>query len=130
MSGHVEIDSARLVSELGARIGTLGVEVADIAGNLEEVTTRISNQAAQFEELEQSAQTMVSGNRAIDAAAREAQRAAGAANDEISASRVLMTDAMQHIEHLSTAVRRIEERLQSFTPVIKQIGEVAAAIET
>ena len=52
MSGNFEIDSARLVAELAARIGSLGVEVADISGNLEEVTTRISNQAAQFEELE------------------------------------------------------------------------------
>jgi hypothetical protein len=70
MNGTVEIDSARLIAELAGRIGSLGVEVADIAGNLEEVTGRISNQAAQCEELEQTAQTMVSGNRAIDHAAR------------------------------------------------------------
>jgi methyl-accepting chemotaxis protein len=130
MSGNVEIDSTRLVSELAARIGTLGVEVADIAGNLEEVTTRISNQAAQFEELEQSAQTMVSGNREIDRAAREAQSAASTAGTEIAESRAQMGSAMQHIGQLTTAVKRIEERLNSFTPVIKQIGEVAGAIET
>jgi methyl-accepting chemotaxis protein len=130
MSGNVEIDSARVVAELAARIGTLGVEVADIAGNLEEVTTRISNQAAQFEELEQSAQTMVSGNRAIDQAARAAQSAASMAGTEIAESRALMGNAMQHIERLTGAVRRIEERLNSFAPVVKQIGEVAGAIET
>jgi methyl-accepting chemotaxis protein len=130
MSGNVEIDSARLVAELAARIGTLGVEVADIAGNLEEVTTHISNQAAQFEELEQSAQTMVSGNQAIDHAAREAQNAASTAATEIAESRALMAAAMQHIERLTTAVKRIEERLSSFAPVVKQIGEVAGAIET
>ena len=130
MSGNVEIDSARVVAELAARIGTLGVEVADIAGNLEEVTTRISNQAAQFEELEQSAQTMVSGNRAIDQAARAAQSAGSMAGTEIAESRALMGNAMQHIERLTGAVRRIEERLNSFAPVVKQIGEVAGAIET
>jgi methyl-accepting chemotaxis protein len=129
MSGN-EIDSAGLVAELAARIGTLGVEVADIAGNLEEVTARISNQAAQFEELEQSAQTMVSGNREIDRAAREAQNAASRAGTEIAESRALMGSAMQHISHLTTAVKRIEERLNSFAPVVKQIGEVAGAIET
>ena len=130
MSGNVEIDSARMVSELAARIGSLGVEVADIAGNLEEVTTRISNQAAQFEELEQSAQTMVSGNRAIDQAARAAQSAASMAGTEIAESRALMGNAMQHIERLTSAVGRIEERLNSFAPVVKQIGDVAGAIET
>jgi len=130
MSGNVEIDSARLISELGARIGSLGVEVADIAGNLEDVTTRISHQAAQCEELEQSAQTMVAGNREIDRAAREAQGAATAAGNEIAESRTLINSAVQHIGQLTAAVRRIEERLNSFTPVIKQIGEVAGAIET
>ena len=130
MSGNFEIDSARLVAELAERIGSLGVEVADIAGNLEEVTTRISNQAAQFEELEQSAQTMVSGNRAIDRAAREAQNAASAAGTEIAESRALMGSAVQHINHLTAAVKRIEERLNSFAPVVKQIGDVAGSIET
>jgi methyl-accepting chemotaxis protein len=130
MSGNFEIDSARLVAELAGRIGSLGVEVADIAGNLEEVTQRISNQAAQFEELEQSAQTMVSGNRAIDRAAREAQNAASMAGTEIAESRALMGSAVQHINHLTTAVKRIEERLNSFTPVVKQIGDVAGSIET
>jgi methyl-accepting chemotaxis protein len=130
MSDNFEIDSAGLVAELAGRIGSLGVEVADIAGNLEEVTTRISNQAAQFEELEQSAQTMVSGNRAIDRAAREAQNAASMAGTEIAESRALMGSAVQHINHLTTAVKRIEERLNSFTPIVKQIGEVAGSIET
>src|SRR6201999_4671471 len=111
-----EIDSARLVAELAGRIGTLGVEVADIAGKLEEVTTRISNQAAQFEELEQSAQTMISGNREIDRASREAQSAASMAGTEIAESRALMGSAMQHINHLTGAVQRIEERLNSFAP--------------
>jgi methyl-accepting chemotaxis protein len=130
MSDKVEIDSARLVSELAARIGTLGVEVAGIAGNLEEVTTRFSSQAAQFQELEQSAQNMVSGNQAIDRGAREAQNAASMAGTEIAESRAIMGSAMQHIERLTTAVQRIEERLNSFAPVVKQIGEVAGAIET
>lgn len=130
MSDKVEIDSARLISELGARIGTLGVEVAGIAGNLEEVTTSISSQAAQFQELEQSAQNMVSGNQAIDHAAREAQSAASMAGTEIAESRAIMGSAMQHIQRLTTAVQRIEERLNSFAPVVKQIGDVAAAIET
>ena len=122
MGGNVEIDSARLIAELAGRIGSLGVEVADIAGNLEEVTTRISNQAAQCEELEQSAQTMVSGNRAIDAAAREAQNAASMAGTEIAESRALMGSAVQHIGHLNTAVKRIEERLNSFAPICLTTG--------
>jgi methyl-accepting chemotaxis protein len=41
-----------------------------------------------------------------------------------------MGSAVQHINHLTAAVKRIEERLNSFTPVVKQIGDVAGSIET
>jgi len=53
-------------------------------GHLEDLATRFSGQAAQFEEPHQSTQAMVSGNREIDRASREAQRAASAAGAEIS----------------------------------------------
>lgn len=60
-----------LIAELANRVGSLGVELADVAGNLEEVTNRVANQAEQFKELQHAAQTMVAGNREIDRAAKE-----------------------------------------------------------
>ncbi|HXS19999.1 MAG TPA: methyl-accepting chemotaxis protein [Steroidobacteraceae bacterium] len=119
-----------LVSELASRLGSLGVEVADIAGHLEDLATRVSGQAAQFEELHQSTETMVSGNREIDRAAREAQRAASAAGAEISESRTLIGGAVENIGRLTSAVGRIQERLASFAPVLQQITAVAGAIES
>src|ERR1700692_433887 len=93
-------DSGRLVSELAARVGSLGVELADVAGNLEEVTNRVGNQAEQFKELQRAAETMVAGNREIDRAAKEAQEAASAAGTEIAESRTLIGGAVQHIADL------------------------------
>src|SRR5581483_668386 len=122
-------DRARLVAELGNRVGSLGVELADVAGNLEEVTNRVANQAEQFKELQRAAQTMVAGNREIDRAAREAQGAASAAGTEIAESRTLIGAASQHIGDLTAAVGHIEERLGSFSALLRQIGGVATAIE-
>jgi len=126
----VRSESDRLIAELASRLGSLGVEVADIAGHLEDLATRVSGQAAQFEELHQATETMVSGNREIDRAAREAQRAASAAGGEISESRNLIGSAVEHIDRLTTTVGRIQERLTSFAPVLGQITAVAAAIES
>ena len=123
-------ESDRLVRELATRIDTLGVEMADIAGNLDEVTSRFAQQAAQFEELQGTVGTMVAGNREIDRAARSTQDAATHTGAEISESRALIGDAVRHINDLSGAVGRIEERLSSFGNVIKQIGNVSATIET
>jgi methyl-accepting chemotaxis protein len=122
--------SDRLVAELASRIGSLGVELADVAGNLEEVTDRVANQAAQFEEMQQAAETMVSGNREIDRAARATQGAASTAGAEIAESRALIASAVKRIADLTAAVGRVEERLGSFNSVLKQIASVASAIET
>lgn len=119
-----------LVAELANRVGSLGVEVADIAGNLEELATRVSGQAAQFEELHQATETMVSGNRVIDRAAHEVQKAAGTAGGEISESRALLGAAVEAIGQLTAAVGRIEERLASFASVLKEITSVAGSIQT
>ena len=77
VAGRSENDG--LIQELASRLGSLGIEVADVAGHLEDLAMRASGQAAQFEELNQATETMVSGNRAIDLSARDAPRAASAA---------------------------------------------------
>jgi methyl-accepting chemotaxis protein len=72
---------------------------------------------------------MVAGNREIDRAARETQRAASNAGAEMSESRTLIGGAVEHIGRLTAAVGRIQERLGSFAPVLQQITAVATAIE-
>ena len=122
-------DRDHLIAELANRVGSLGVELADVAGNLEEVTNRLANQSEQFKELQHAAQTMVGGNREIDRAAQETQRAASTAGTEIAESRSLIGGAAQHIGDLTAAVGHIEERLGSFSTLLRQIGGVATAIE-
>ncbi|MGB6310874.1 MAG: methyl-accepting chemotaxis protein [Steroidobacteraceae bacterium] len=124
------IEAKSLIAELTSRISSLGGEVADIAGNLSEVTGRAAQQAAQFQELQQQTERMVAGNREIDRATQETQLAASSTGAEIAQSRELVGEAVQHLEHLTAAVGRIEERLGSFSTLLKQIGDVSATIET
>jgi methyl-accepting chemotaxis protein len=124
------IDTEELIGALAKRIGNLGTEVADVAGHLEEVTGRMSEQSSEFKDLQYAAETMVSGNREIDRAARETQGAASTAGGEITDSRKLMEEAVTNIGRLTNSVGKIEERLGSFGTVIKQIGGVASSIET
>src|SRR6201994_2667952 len=121
-------DSA-LVNELASRIGSLGVELADVAGNLEEVTGRVANESEQFKGLQSAAETMVSGNREIDRAAKDSQQAASAAGSEIAESRTLIGGAVQHITDLTGAVTHIEERLGSFSKLLDQVGGVDEPIQ-
>src|SRR5258708_17411503 len=107
-------DEGRVVSELASRVGTLGVELADVAGNLEEVTKRVTHQAEQFKELQRAAETMVAGNREIDRASKEAQQAASAAGTEIAESRTLIGGAVQHNADRTGPVGHNEQRISSF----------------
>jgi methyl-accepting chemotaxis protein len=73
----------RLIDQLANRIGGLGVELADIAGNVQEVASRVANQSERFHHLQKTAQTMVSANRDIADASQAVQSTTTAAVGEI-----------------------------------------------
>ena len=120
----------RVIAEISSRIGHLGVETADVAGNLDEISGRVARQAEQFKTLQSTAETMVDTNRDLDRSARAAQTAASAASTEVDEARTVVGRAVQHISELAAAVSRIESKLQSFGSVLGQVAGVATTIET
>jgi methyl-accepting chemotaxis protein len=122
-------DSERLVDQLANRIGGLGVELADVAGNLQEVAGRVSSQSDRFGHLHKTAETMVSANHDIADASRAVQSATSAAVGEITQSRVVVETAVQHIAELIEAVGRIEARLGSVGTALAQVAKVSGSIE-
>src|SRR5258707_5777890 len=72
----------RLVDQLASKIGGLGVELADVAGNVQEVATRVSVQSERFGHLQTTAKTMVAANHDIATASRSVQSATSAAVGE------------------------------------------------
>lgn len=123
-------DADNLLDELGNRIGGLGVELADVRGNLHDVASRVSRQSEQFGHLQQTAGTMVASNRDIDSAARAVQTASSTAVADIADSRNVVVSAVKQIADLIGAVTRIEERLGSVSTVLSQVAKVSGAIET
>jgi methyl-accepting chemotaxis protein len=132
MSDHaaaVPSESERLVDQLANRIGGLGVELADVAGNLREVAGRVSSQSDRFGQLQKAAETMVSANHDIASASRAVQSAASAAVDDITQSRNAVETAVQHIAELIEAVGRIERRLGAVGTALTQVAKVSGSIE-
>jgi methyl-accepting chemotaxis protein len=121
--------SERLVDQLANRIGTLGVELADVAGNLQEVAGRVSSQADRFGHLQKTAETMVFANHGIANASGAVQSAATAAVSEITQSRGAVETAVQHIAELIEAVARIELRLGDVGAALAQVAKVSGSIE-
>src|SRR5450756_75103 len=83
----VPSDSERLVDQLANRIGGLGVELADVAGNLQEVAVRVTDQSQRFGHLQKTAETMVAANHDIAGASQAVQSATSPAVTDIAHSR-------------------------------------------
>jgi methyl-accepting chemotaxis protein len=120
----------RLVDQLAGKIGGLGVELADVAGNVQEVASRVAVQSDRFGHLQATAKTMVAANHDIADASRSVQSATSAAVGEITQSRTVVETAVSHIAELIEAVGRIETRLSAVSSALSDVGKVAQAIET
>ena len=121
--------SERLVDQLANKIGGLGVELADIAGNVQEVANRVSTQSERFGHLQKTAETMVSANHNIANASQAVQTATTAAVGEITQSRAAVDTAVKHIAELIEAVGRIETRLGAVGSALAQVAKVSGSIE-
>src|SRR5579871_3108943 len=119
----------RLVDQLSNRIGGLGVELADVAGNVQEVASRVSAQSELFSQLQKTAETMVSANHEIADASRAVQSASSDAVDDINQSRGAVDTAVKHIAELVESVGRIETRLVAVSSALAQVAKVSTSIE-
>ncbi len=128
-TSNVPSTSERLVDHLANQIGGLGVELADVAGNVKEVAGRVSTQSERFGHLRKTAETMVSANHDIAGASRAVQSATSAAVDEITQSRDAVETAVKHIAELVDAVGRIETRLGAVSSALAQVAKVSGSIE-
>ncbi|WP_407176880.1 methyl-accepting chemotaxis protein [Bradyrhizobium sp. STM 3562] len=128
-ASSVASESERLVDQLAGRIGVLGVELADVAGNVQEVAGRVSNQSERFRHLQQAAETMVTANHEIADASKAVQSATSDAVGEITQSRQAVETAVNHIAELVAAVGRIESRLGAVSSALAQVAKVSTSIE-
>ncbi len=119
----------QLVDQLANRIGGLGVELADVAGNVQEVASRVAIQSERFGQLQTTAQTMVAANHQIANASQAVHSAASAAVGEITQSRAAVETAVKHIAELVDAVGRMETRLEQVASALAQVAKVSGSIE-
>jgi methyl-accepting chemotaxis protein len=122
-------DSERLVDQLANRIGGLGVELADVAGNVQEVANRFADQSQRFGHLQKTAETMVSANHDIANASQAVQSATCVAVSDITQSRTVVENAVKHIAELIEAVGRIETRLSAVGNALADVAKVSGTIE-
>ncbi|GIL41105.1 methyl-accepting chemotaxis protein [Roseiterribacter gracilis] len=122
-------NAAEVVQRVASIAGELGIEVADVVGNVEDVTKRVDEQAVSAQELRRVSADLADRNREVAKLAATATETAAAAVRTASDSRESMRHAMVDIGALVSAVQAIESQLSTLASSLDRVGKVARGID-
>ncbi|WP_193222274.1 methyl-accepting chemotaxis protein [Alkalilimnicola sp. S0819] len=118
----------QIIQKVADRAGGLGIEVLDIAAEIDEVSERVAKEAKLFDELRAIAHEMGQSNKVVDEAARRARRAAAAASTHVERSRNTISASLSDIHALTDDVTEIESQLSGLNDALHGVADVAKGI--
>jgi methyl-accepting chemotaxis protein len=122
------------VRGIAERIGTLGVDIADIAGDVTEVSQRVDRQADAFHGLSAAAKQLQQSNATIGEICAGAQTTADKAREGLttstSAIREGLSRARSNVDTLAAAATTVSGTLEEVTRTIARVQEASAAIQS
>jgi methyl-accepting chemotaxis protein len=116
---------SHLIAEVAEEAGVLGVQIADVAGHVEDVSARIARKAEIFVDLRQAASGMSASSERIGDAARTARSVAQGARAEVETSREQVQRSLTDIDGLVGGVTGMEAQLGGLRDALVRIGKVA-----
>ncbi len=119
---------AAVIADIAQQAGVLGVELADIAGNIDDVSARVRNEAELFGELRAAAMALSASNERIGQAAEDARRVSGAAAAEMGDSRARVDASLEDICGLVEAAAAMARDLDGLRTALERVGKVAHGI--
>src|SRR5438045_6628536 len=114
-------ETARIIAEVSDLAGALGVEIVDIAGQVDEVSEAAKCQEAAFGSLREAAGTVAASNSRIAEVASKTRQAAERGVSEMVGSRQAMVDSLHAIGLLVDAVTAIEQQASGLTAALQQV---------
>ncbi len=130
MSSVAEETSDRaVVGELAERVGSLGVEVADIAGHVESVSRMLGSQSQRLDALKAEVGGMAAANDRIVAAGAETRGQTKVAVESIAQSHAAVSQSVACVHTLAESIQRVTQRLGSLDDALARVSKVAGGIE-
>jgi len=128
-SGGPEDELDELVRALAITCGKLGINAADIAGRIEDVSKRIAAQTDLLGTVSRSATEMEGSNGQIASAAAEAKDEAGVIAQRMGQSQDAIKQAMKDIFGLVEGTARIEAQLPGLQGSLAKVGNATKEIQ-
>lgn len=117
-----------LIGAVAQEAGTLGIEIADVAGSVADVSSRMAKKTEIFAGLSDAAHDMTSGSSHIVTAAKAARAVAHGALTEVEELRGRLTTSLNDIGALVAGVTGMESQLAGLREALIRIGKVAHEI--
>ena len=123
----VSVDS--FATAILRKIDSLSIEVADIAGTMEDLTRFVAQQKDLFAHLKSIAHSMVETIGAIEAAGREARAVTEQAGQQSGESLQAIDHALSGVRNLVGSVQGIEQRLEGLEDALGSVGAMSRNIQ-
>lgn len=123
------IADTKILTDVAVEAGSLGVELADVAGYVDEVAGGLTKQVGHLAETRTASDEMAAANAEVGRAADEAKELAGRVAQEMTQSRTQVDKAIADIAALVGASREIAGDLTGLQHALERIGKVAKQID-
>src|SRR5581483_1198710 len=129
MSSPAPTTHEAVVRTLAQEASALSVELADVAGHIDDVSARAQQQTEGFRNLNAAAADLAASNQRIGAVAGKAEGVARTATSEMASSRTTIEGALAEIRRLADGVAGFERKLSGLRGALDAIAKVAQGIE-
>ena len=131
-SAAVPVDNGALdtfADQLLTRIEVISLELADVAGSLESLSTFVESQEKLFEEILDVANSMAESIQGIDSLGSVTKETTSSAAEEMSQSRLTVSNSVSEINKLVEAISGIEHNLGDLEGALNQVTGMSKEIE-
>jgi len=117
-----------ILQKLAEESGGLGIEVADVAGGIDDLSTALAAQSQELHQLRDSVDQVSQANGKIAESARAGRGTAAQAARDVESSRSTVESSLGDIHELVEAVTVIQQQLNGLQDALAKVGEVAEGI--
>ena len=118
-----------ILQKLAEESGGLGIEVADVAGGIDDLSSALATQSQELHHLRDSVEQVSCANGKIAESARASRGTAQQAAGEVEGSRATVESSLSDIHDLVEAVTVIQQQLTGLQDALAKVGEVAEGID-
>lgn len=117
-----------IVGDIAEHAGKLGIEICDVSGHVEEVASRVAQQANVCRSLRESASVTMQGNHRIAEAARQVRTVSSQASTAVEQSRQTLDASLADIHGLVEGVTSIATQIEALREALDHVSSVSEEI--